>query len=41
MIVVRILVNLFIKYIFDRWSFGGGLNYKSEVYKDEIVGCIM
>lgn len=36
----RTSANLFTKYIIDRWSFGGGLNYKSEAYKDETAGRI-
>ncbi|ENU38027.1 TonB-dependent siderophore receptor [Acinetobacter johnsonii] len=36
----RTSANLFTKYTLDRWSFGGGLNYKSEAYKDETAGRI-
>lgn len=36
----RTSANLFSKYTLDRWSFGGGLNYKSEAYKDETAGRI-
>ncbi|MGF2879961.1 TonB-dependent siderophore receptor [Acinetobacter johnsonii] len=36
----RTSANLFTKYTLDKWSFGGGLNYKSEAYKDETVGRI-
>ena len=31
----RTSANLFTKYTLDKWSLGGGLNYKSEAYKDE------
>ncbi|RKG32870.1 TonB-dependent siderophore receptor [Acinetobacter guerrae] len=31
----RTTANLFTKYTLDRWSFGGGLNYKSRVYEGE------
>lgn len=36
----RTSANLFTKYTLDKWSFGGGLNYKSEAYKDETAGRI-
>lgn len=31
----RTSANLFTKYTLYKWSLGGGLNYKSEAYKDE------
>lgn len=37
---VRTSANLFTKYTLDKWSLGGGLNYKSEAYKDEAAGRI-
>ena len=36
----RTSANLFTKYTLDKWSLGGGLNYKSEAYKDETAGRI-
>ena len=36
----RTSANLFTKYTLDKWSLGGGLNYKSEAYKDEAAGRI-
>lgn len=36
----RTSANLFTKFTFDKWSLGGGLNYKSEAYKDETAGRI-
>lgn len=36
----RTSANLFTKYTLDQWSLGGGLNYKSEAYKDETAGRI-
>ncbi|MEG1856561.1 MAG: TonB-dependent siderophore receptor, partial [Acinetobacter sp.] len=36
----RTSANLFTKYTLDKWSLGGGLNYKSEAYKDETLGRI-
>ena len=34
----RTSANLFTKYTLDKWSLGGGLNYKSKAYKDEDLG---
>ena len=36
----RTSANLFTKCTLDKWSLGGGLNYKSEAYKDEAAGRI-
>lgn len=36
----RTSANLFTKYTLDKWSLGGGLNYKSDAYKDETAGRI-
>ena len=36
----RTSANLFTKYTLEKWSLGGGLNYKSEAYKDEAAGRI-
>ncbi|WP_436906034.1 TonB-dependent siderophore receptor [Acinetobacter johnsonii] len=36
----RTSANLFTKYTLYKWSLGGGLNYKSEAYKDEAAGRI-
>ena len=36
----RTSANLFTKYTLDKWSLGGGLNYKSEAYKNEAAGRI-
>ena len=36
----RTSVNLFTKYKVDKWSVGGGLNYKSKTYVDESLGRI-
>lgn len=36
----RTTANLFTKYKFDKWSVGGGLNYKSKTYVDESLGRI-
>lgn len=36
----RTTANLFTKYKLDKWSVGGGLNYKSKTYVDESLGQI-
>lgn len=36
----RTSANLFTKYTINKWSVGGGLNYKSKAYKDETAGRI-
>ena len=36
----RTSANLFTKYTLDKWSLGGGINHKSEAYKDEAAGRI-
>lgn len=36
----RTTANLFTKYKLDKWSVGGGLNYKSKTYVDESLGRI-
>ncbi|MEG0348559.1 MAG: TonB-dependent siderophore receptor, partial [Acinetobacter sp.] len=36
----RTSANLFTKYTLDKWSFGGGLNYKSQFYTGEGVNKI-
>lgn len=36
----RTTANLFSKYKLDKWSVGGGLNYKSKTYVDESLGQI-